>query len=46
MAAGAIAAELVLEASRFDIDVGDIVFEYDDVLIFDSFIRAHAAEFG
>jgi len=31
---------------QLGIDVGDVVFEDHDVLVFDSFIRAQVAEFG
>ena len=45
MTAIAIAAEITREAKSFALDIGDIVFEYHDVLIGNSFIRARATEF-
>ena len=46
MAAVTIATEIAREAKSFAVDVGDVVFEYHDVLIGDFFIRAHATEFA
>jgi hypothetical protein len=41
----AIAAEIASETKSFAVDVGDVVFEYHDVLIGDFFVRAQATEF-
>jgi hypothetical protein len=41
-----IAAEITREAKCFRIDVGDVVFEYHNVLISDFFIRTLAPEFS
>src|SRR6185369_9575570 len=40
-----IATEITCEAMSRAVDVGDVVFENDDVLIGNSFVRAHAPEF-
>ena len=41
----AITAEITRETKRFAFDIADVVFEHHDVLIGDSFVRAHATEF-
>src|SRR6185503_11430515 len=41
----AIAAEIACEPVRYAIDVGNVVFEYHDVLIGDLLVCAHAPEF-
>ena len=41
----AIAVEVACESMSIAVDVGDVVFEYHDVLIGNSFLRVRAPEF-